>query len=162
MRIILLVTLLLLGSILKAQDPAFTQPMSAFTQLNPALMGRDERSTAFITHRNQWPKLAGNYVTTLAGYYHYASKLNAYWGGDILRDNAADGTIITSKISLGYAQNIRIGSINLRAALKAEYVQKAVDFSRLTFGDMIDQQLGFVNTTIETQILTSQFLNLIA
>lgn len=159
MKRILIVTALLLGSIVNAQDPAFTQPMSAFTELNPALMGKDEHNTAFITRRNQWTNDFAGYKTTFLGYYHYASKLNAYWGGDILHDNAGD-VLFTSKISLNYAQNLKFGKVLFRPALKAEMVSKSIDYSKLTFGDQIDQGLGFIDSTSESLSYNLQYLNL--
>ena len=160
MRKLYLLSALFCSLITNAQDPAFSQPMSAFTHLNPALMGKDSISTFFYTYRNQWPNIQGTYKTNYLGYYHYASKLNAYWGGDILQDNAGDGTLRSSKLALSYAQNIKFRKVLFRPALKAELVSKSLDFSKLTFGDQIDQQLGFISSTGQTGISNIQYFNL--
>ena len=160
MKKIVLVVFIFSSIVAKSQDPHFTQPTSSFTHLNPALIGKDQNNTAFLTYRNQWPKMEGTYKATFAGYYHYLSKINGYLGADIMQDDAGNGTLISSSFSLNYAQNIKMGNLLFRPAFKASYIQKRLDFSKLTFGDMIDQQLGFVNATSETILSYTQAFNL--
>jgi len=132
-----------------SQDPQFTQPGGATTYNNPAFTGGDTISTAFISYRNQWPKLESNYRTFVAGFNQYLTGFNSYLGAQYFRD--VTGAITTQRISLIYAQNIPLSKKNkkifFRPALEATYFQKELDWSDLTFGDMIDPRRGFVYQT---------------
>lgn len=132
-------------SFIKAQDPITSQPMSVFTETNPSFMGKDSANTAYINHRNQWPKIQGTYLTTRFGYQHYLSKTNGYLGFSWMNDDAASGTLISRNLSLNYTQNIKIRKVLLKVGAKAGYSQNVLDWDKIIFGSQIDQQLGFVS-----------------
>jgi len=127
------------------QDPQFTQPYGTMTYSNPAFAGTDTMGTIFLSHRNQWPKLSGTYQTTVLGWSQYIADFNAYSGIHYMYDNA--GALKTSRISFNYAQNIRMNNLVIRPAMEFTYFQKTMDWSQLTFGDMIDPRRGFVYQT---------------
>ncbi|MFT6747198.1 MAG: type IX secretion system PorP/SprF family membrane protein [Glaciecola sp.] len=148
MRRLFLVVFAIGSSLLaKAQDPITSQSMSTYTELNPSFMGKDSSNVAYLNHRNQWPKIQGNYVTTRFGYHHYLSKTNGYLGLSLMRDDAGSGTLTTTNLALNYTQNIKVRKVFIKVGAKSSYNQKVLDWSKLTFGDQIDQQLGFTSST---------------
>lgn len=130
-----------------AQDPQFTQSFGAMTYNNPSFSGSDTMGTVFITHRNQWPKLSGTYQTTVFGWQQYIGKMNSYAGFHYMHDKV--GALTTSRITINYAQNIKIKKLLLRPSFEAAFFQKTLDWSQLTFGDMIDPRRGFAYSTYD-------------
>lgn len=134
---------------LHAQDPLFTQPGGATTYNNPSFTGGDTISTAFISYRNQWPKLEGNLQTFVVGFNQYLTGFNSYLGAMYMRD--VSGALTNQRISFIYAQNIPLSKKNkkifLRPALEVTYFQKELDWNNLSFGDMIDPRRGYVYQT---------------
>lgn len=72
-------------------------------------------------------------------FYQYISKTNGYGGVRFQNDNQA-GTINTGYASLLYGQNISVGNILIRPAIELGYGCIQVDWSKLTYGDMINSQ----------------------
>jgi type IX secretion system PorP/SprF family membrane protein len=128
-----------------SQDPQFTQSFGAMTYNNPSFTGSDTMGTVFITHRNQWPKLSGTYQTTFFGWQQYIGTLNSYAGFHYMYDKA--GALTTQRITLNYAQNIKIKKLLLRPSFEAAFFQKTIDWDQLSFGDQIDPRTGFAFTT---------------
>lgn len=128
-----------------AQDPQFTQSFAGMSYNNPSFTGSDTSGVVYIAHRNQWPKLSGTYQTTIAGWQQYISQLNSYAGLHYLYD--ISGAMTTHRFSIVYAQNIKIKKLLLRPSIEATIFQKSIDWSQLTFGDMIDPRRGFVYST---------------
>lgn len=152
MRHLFLVLFAIGSSLLaKAQDPITSQPMSTFTEINPSFMGKDSSNVVYLNHRNQWPKIQGNYITNTFGYHHYITKMNGYVGLSLLQDIAGDGILTTTNLALNYTQNIKIKKVLIKVGVKAAYYQKVLDWSRITYGDQIDQQLGFISQTSESR-----------
>jgi type IX secretion system PorP/SprF family membrane protein len=146
MRHFLLVVIAIGSSLIaKAQDPLTSHTMGTYTDLNPSMMGKDSSNLTYLNHRNQWPNIQGGYVTTRFGYHHYLSRINGYVGLSLMQDNAGDGTLRTTNLSLNYAQNIKINKVLIKVGAKTSYYQKVLDWDKLTFGDEIDQQVGFIN-----------------
>ena len=145
----LFLVVIAVGSFLvtEAQDPLTSQPMSTYTELNPSFMGKDSSNVAYLNYRNQWPNIQGSYVTTRFGYHHYVSKINGYIGISLMRDDAGSGTLTATNLALNYTQNIRVRKVLIKTGVKVGYYQKVLDWSKLTFGDEIDQQLGFISST---------------
>lgn len=127
-----------------AQDPINTQPQSAYSHLNPSFLAKDSADVLYFTHRNQWPKISGTYVTENLGYHKFINKLNGHLGLGLLHDNAGAGTLVTTALSLLYSQNITVNKVVIKAGVKGDYFQQTLDYSKLRFSDQIDQELGFI------------------
>ena len=68
-----------------------------------------------------------------------------------MNDQAGQNTLTTTRVSGMYSYQQPISrKLSLRAALEASYFQKALDWSSLTFGDMIDPRRGFIYETQDT------------
>ena len=145
-RILIGLTVLILFSYMgKAQDAEFSQFYANPLYLNPAFAGAEICPRAVLNYRNQWPNMAGNYVTYNASYDRYIQKLHGGLGVLLNVDNAGDGIIKTTQASLMYAYMLRV-SYNLffNMALQGTFYQKTLNWDLLYFGDQFDPQQGFV------------------
>lgn len=163
MKFKLVIILAFFNLLLNAQDPIFTQATNSYTFLNPSFMGLDSNNLAQVKYKNQWPNIAGTFVTTTGAYYHRFNKWKSSLGLTYLQDNAGSGTILTNQMSLNYSQDISIKKVLLKVGGMAVYQQKKIDYGNLTFGDQIDQELGFINSNSEPSGLvttSSPYFNL--
>lgn len=142
--------LILLGSFAKlnAQDPQFSQFYANPLYLNPALAGADICPRISLNYRNQWPNLAGNFVTYSASFDQHVDALSGGLGVLVTSDDAGAGVLRTNTVSLIYSYLLQINrNVNMRAGFEARYFDKSLDWGRLTFGDMIDPRKGFIFNT---------------
>lgn len=136
----------------QAQDPEFTQFYAAPLYLNPAFAGSARCPRVAINYRNQWPALAKTYITYAASYDQHIDALSGGLGLVIMNDKAGEGTVSTTNVSAIYSYQLNLSrTFSIKAGLQATYVQKKVDWDKLTFGDMIDPRYGFVYQTQEVR-----------
>jgi len=135
-----------------AQDPIFSQFYANPLYLNPALAGSDHCPRVNLNYRNQWPGLNGTtYATYSASYDQYVNKLAGGVGLLVLHDVAGPASLTTNNISGIYNYHLKVThTFNMNFALQGTWFQKSIDWSKLTFGDMIDARSGFVYNTLET------------
>ncbi|MDA0728211.1 MAG: type IX secretion system membrane protein PorP/SprF [Bacteroidetes bacterium] len=134
-----------------AQDPEFSQFYANPLLLNPAFAGSARGPRFVMTHRNQWPAMSGAYVTQAVGYDQHFNSIQGGLGLVVMNDQAGQNTLTTTRITGMYSyQQAITRKLSLRAALEASYFQKALDWSNLTFGDMIDPRRGFIYETADT------------
>ncbi|MBL0096576.1 MAG: type IX secretion system membrane protein PorP/SprF [Bacteroidetes bacterium] len=147
---VLLCMMIAVSLVADAQDPQFTQFYANPLYLNPAFAGSSRCPRVNINYRNQWPALKETYITTSASYDQHFDVINGGVGLLVLNDKAGEGTISTTNISGMYAYQLNVNrKFSMRMGLQATYVQKRLDFNKLTFGDMIDPRYGFVYSTQE-------------
>jgi len=128
-----------------AQDPNHSTMLNSAAFINPAMAATDTMDLATIKYRNQWPAITANYITTSTYYSHYSSVLNSATYVIGSHDAAGGGIIKTTNVGLGYAQKIKLGDhFLIQVAGEAVYFQKSIDWTKLTFGDMIDPATGHV------------------
>lgn len=131
-----------------AQDPTFTQFYSNPVYLNPALAGSSGCPRVSLNYRNQWPQLTGNYITYAAAYDSYFKNVSGGVGLVALHDMQGPGTIQTSMLGASYSYYLKVNrKFRLMFGTQAAYYQKFLDWSQLTFGDMIDPRRGFIYQT---------------
>ena len=149
---ILAIFVLFASSVLFAQDPQFTQFYANPLYLNPAFAGTAHCPRVSINYRNQWPGISGSFVTTSASYDQHIDALSGGVGLLVWNDQAGEGTMSTTNVSGMYSYQIPVTRrFSLKAGIQATWAQKSVDWSKLTFGDMIDERRGFIYTTQEVQ-----------
>jgi len=130
------------------QDPTFTQFYSNPIYLNPALAGATGCPRVTLNYRNEWPQLTGNYVTYSAAFDSYVKDIKGGVGILAMYDQQAEGTISTTMIGGIYSYNLKINrKVSLNFGVRAAYIQKYLDWEKLTFGDMIDPRRGFIYQT---------------
>lgn len=139
-----------MGNDLKAQDPEFTQFYANPLYLNPAFAGSMRCPRLVMNYRNQWPGISGTYITYSASYDQHVEAIAGGLGFLITSDDAGQGTLKKTNISAIYSYYLPVGrNFSIKAGIQATYYQFSVDWSKLTFGDQIDAQLGFINNTNE-------------
>jgi len=135
-----------------AQDPHFTQFYANPIYLNPAFAGSHRCPRVVFNYRNQWPNITGTFVTTSFSYDMRVEALSGGLGFHFLNDRAGIGTINTTRFSGMYAYQLAITrEFSMAFGFEATYAQKKLDWSKLTFGDMIDPKYGFIYNTNETK-----------
>ena len=136
----------------KAQDPEFTQFYANPLYLNPALAGNKICPRININYRIQWPNVYGTYSTIGLSADRLVHSVKGGVGLMVMQDRAAQGTLNTTGIGLIYAPTLPLGKrSSVSFAIQAGWWQKAVNWSKLTFGDQIDPRDGFVFATDEVQ-----------
>ncbi len=131
-----------------AQDPTFTQFYANPLYLNPAFAGSHGCPRVNLNYRNEWPSLSSNYVTYSASYDSYFKGISGGLGLLATHDQQGKGTINTSNLGLIYSFHLKFNrKFSMMFGAKAAWTQKFLDFSRLTFGDMIDERKGFIFQT---------------
>jgi len=131
-----------------AQDPTFTQFYANPIYLNPALAGSTGCPRIGMNYRNEWPQLTGNYVTYSLAYDSYVKNISGGLGFIALHDQQGRGTISTTMVGAIYSYNLKVSrKFSVMAGVRAAYFQKFLDWSKLTFGDMIDPRRGFIYQT---------------
>ena len=92
--------------------------------------------------------MSGNYVTSAAAYDQHIPSISGGLGFIVMNDRAGRGTLSTSRISGIYSYQQAVSrKFSIKAGFEATYFQKALDWSQLTFGDMIDPRKGFIYET---------------
>lgn len=135
-----------------AQDPEFTQFYANPLYLNPAFAGAARCPRLVMNYRNQWPSLSGSFVTTSASYDQHVETIQGGLGLIVMNDRAAQSTLNTTTLSGIYSYQQPISrKFSIKAGLQATYLQKSLDWSKLTFGDMIDARKGFIYETQDVQ-----------
>jgi type IX secretion system PorP/SprF family membrane protein len=141
------ILILLISDNVLAQDLEFTQFYSNPVYLNPAFAGTHGCPRFALNYRNQWPSLTGSYVSYAASYDQYFKNISGGIGVVLVNDVQAK-TINTTTGSLVYSYHTKINrKWNLLFGAKATWIQKSLDWSKLTFGDMIDPRKGFIYST---------------
>jgi type IX secretion system PorP/SprF family membrane protein len=136
-----------------AQDNYFAAYNTSKTNTNPAFTGSDSAfvlssAAAFQQQYNQVFVSADNYFRRLRGGL----------GFNYNRENIGDGIMITSRVNLTYAPHFEFFHHRLafQPALSLGLFEKNIDWSRLTYGDMIDERKGFVYDSKESLNLKSK------
>lgn len=136
----------------KAQDPEFTQFYANPLYLNPAFAGSNICPRICINYRNEWPGISGTYITTSASFDRFVYKIKSGIGVLVTNDRAGQGTLKTTNASGIYSYQLRVRrEFAINFGLQATYGEKSIDWSKLNFGDQIDERRGFVRNTNEIQ-----------
>lgn len=137
---------------LHSQDIHFTQYYANPMYLNPAFAGTVVCPRAILNYRNQWPGIPGCYVSYSASYDQHFEKLSGGIGLMFHADDAGEGTLKTNIASFVYSYKLEVNRyFSIKMAFQASYFQKKLDWSKLTFNDMIDPKYGFVYSTSDKE-----------
>ncbi|HEX4887885.1 MAG TPA: PorP/SprF family type IX secretion system membrane protein, partial [Luteibaculaceae bacterium] len=69
-------------------------------------------------------------------------------GLQVLNDRAGEGTLTLTRVTAQYAYQINLSrSFAIRAGAEVGYFERKLDWSKLTFGDQIDDRRGFIYST---------------
>ena len=135
-----------------AQDPAFSQFYANPLYLNPAFAGATPKGCprANLNYRDQWPGIGRTYVTTSASWDQHINAIGGGLGVMVAQDRSGTGSLNTTHASLLYSYHLEVNrKFSVKAGFEASYRSISLDWSKLTFGDMIDPRDGFVYNTQE-------------
>ncbi len=162
----------MLVTLLKAQDPHFSQFFASPLTLNPAFTGKF--SGSFRTtgnYRNQWPTINNAYITTTGSLdFHIRENhipTNDTWGlgGLFYSDNSANGAVKLNYATLSTAYHKGLdeeGFHQLGVGFQATYENMNINTSQLKFEDQLTTA-GFTGVTGEIfsgATLSSSFVDL--
>ena len=131
-----------------AQDPEFTQFYANPIYLNPAMSGSNQCPRLNFNYRNQWPSIDGAFVTNTVSYDQYVNSLHGGVSVQLMNDAAGQNVINWNALNLAYSYHLNLSKkYTLLFGAMAGWNQKFLDWSELTFGDMIDPRKGFIYQT---------------
>jgi len=134
----------------QAQDPSFTQFYGNPLYLNPAMAGSANCPRISMNHRNQWPSLKGAYVTNSISIDKNVEVLHGGVGLQILNDMQGEGALSNTQVNVMYSYQLQASKkLTILTGIQASYQQRALDKTKLFFGDQIDPNYGFVFQTNE-------------
>ncbi|MBL0127326.1 MAG: type IX secretion system membrane protein PorP/SprF [Flavobacteriales bacterium] len=123
---------------LTAQDAQFAQFYAVPTYISPAFAGTGLQTRMGLAVRDQWPAFPGAFVTTNLAVDHYMPDINSGIGLLVTHDKAGSGALRYTSIAGQYAYEIELKrKVFLRPALQLGWVNHAVDYSKLIFGDQL-------------------------
>lgn len=128
-----------------AQDPEMSQFYGNPMYTNPAFAGTDEGcGRVVMCYRNQWPGLSRTYETQTVSWDRYHTGSEGGIGLMVTNDVAGVGRLRRFTASAIYAYHAKVDQdMQLSFGVQGSYYQQSIDWSRLTFGDMIDPRTGF-------------------
>jgi type IX secretion system PorP/SprF family membrane protein len=145
-----------------AQDVHFTQYFTSPLTLNPAMTGLVPEELRFAAnYRTQWSAVSSNPYMTGSATFDIATLKNKLPEGDALGvglvvqyDKSGTGSLTNTTAGLSVAYHKAFGHDRLQhisIGIQGYYVQKSIDFAKLTFGDMFNSGTGgFSNATLES------------
>lgn len=143
---IIVVALFIMGKMLHAQDPQFSQFYASPLYLSPSHTGSAEHLRLAFNFRDQWPKLPNAYITYAMSADKYFEDYKSGLGMLVIREQEGGVYSFTSLGAL-YSYRIKLNrEWNLVPGLKASYYNRNIDWNNLNFGDAI----GRGASTIET------------
>jgi type IX secretion system PorP/SprF family membrane protein len=135
---IVIVFLVVLSLPAYSQDPQFSQFYAHSLYLNPAFTGNTNLDRVSGVYRNQWTSIPGAFVSYSFAYDHNFTDLNSGLGLMFTKDKAGSGGLKFTNVAGLYSYNLKINrKWALRSGFKFSYTSRAIDKSRLTFGDQI-------------------------
>ncbi|MGB1003234.1 MAG: PorP/SprF family type IX secretion system membrane protein [Salibacteraceae bacterium] len=136
------------------QDIQYSQFYAAPLYLNPALAGTSGQHRANLNYRNQWPGIPDSYISYSISYDLNMEKVNSGVGFYFSRDQAGVGSLSTTIMGGCYSYNIKVNrKLAIRPAVGINYGLRAVDVSKLTFGD---QLLTGSNTSVQATTINDR------
>jgi type IX secretion system PorP/SprF family membrane protein len=137
------------------QDVHFTQYFTSPLTLNPAMTGLVAEDLRFAAnYRTQWASVSSTPYTTGTVSYDMAVLKDKLPQGDAigigilgLYDKSGSGGLTNTTVGLSLAYHKAFGrdrQQHISLGLQADYVQKTLDFSKLTFADMYNTGTGLI------------------
>ena len=137
--LVLLVSLVCLVSPGFSQDMRFTQANAIPTSFNPAYAGLGEGANLVTVYRNQWASLPNAFRGYHVAHDWYDEELSSGFGVLFSQEEAGAGGLRTTRVAAQYTYEVLLGDggWRFRPALQVGAGNRAVDLTRLTFGDQL-------------------------
>ena len=143
---VIIVLLLTMWNVAKAQDPEFSQYYANPLYLNPAYAGSTECGRLGLNYRNQYPSLAHAYVTYNLSYDQNLPGINSGFGILVMNDAQGDGGLVRTSAAAYYSYNLRVSNdMSVRFGVKGAYYQEKLNWEKFIFASQIDPTTGNIN-----------------
>lgn len=138
---------IVISNSLFGQDFHFTQFFANKLYLAPSFAGATAQSRVISNYRNQWPGLPKGYITYSISVDHFIANYNSGIGFLVMRDVAGSGKLGALHVGAYYSYDFDLNRVfHLRPGIGFNYLQRSIDFTKLTFSDMITDD-GYQSTS---------------
>ena len=138
-----LFSLLVCLSSLAAQDPVFSQFYASPLRLNPAFAGVGTAPRVAFNYRAQHTTYPSAYTTVAASYDQPIENTPSGLGLRMMTDNQLEGAYKNTEVAIVYSYDVMINrDVHARLGLSGGILSTSLDFSSLTFGDVLDPTVG--------------------
>jgi type IX secretion system PorP/SprF family membrane protein len=121
---------------LLSQDVYFVNTTQSLIYLNPSFAGSSGAVRSQTAYRNQWPNLTGKMVTYFNATDAYIKAFHGGISASAMTDDVANGELVTSWYSLGYACHLQISEkFKLIPSIQASYFREVLDRNSVHFED---------------------------
>ena len=149
-RLLSIIAFLTLTATLAAQDPVFSQFYASPVRLNPALAGVGGASRVTVNYRAQHTSYPSAFTTLAASFEQPIDKTPSSFALRFMSDRQLDGAYRNTEFGLVYSYDVKFSKqFHARLGLAAGFLNTSLDFSRLTFGDVLDPRNGAEGATRE-------------
>ena len=137
MKILTVFFILLVGTIFAQQDPSSNMFWNNYSNINPAMSGKEYKIHGSVLYRNQWPALTGSQQSLLA---NINVSLKDKHGIGINFSNENDIVGKKNNISANYNYQFKLSeAAKLSIGVAASYISSRIDADKVTFGGNIGE-----------------------
>lgn len=145
-KILISILFSLLNYLAIAQDPSFSLFYNNPIYYNPAMNAINKGLTFRANARNQWSKIPGKFNTFS---FSFDGEIvgGLSMGMNLVSDVAGEGLFRTSGGKISLSQCFQREKHILQFGMSTAYMNKSIDWTRLTFSDQYDEVLGKIYTS---------------
>jgi type IX secretion system PorP/SprF family membrane protein len=139
---------------LAAQDPVFSQFYASPLRLNPAFAGIGTAPRIAVNYRAQHTSYPSAYNTMAASYDQPIEGTPSSFGLRMMKDEQLEGAYQNTEVAIVYSYDVMIDKeTHVRLGLAAGILSTGLDFSSLTFGDVLDPTVGISGAITEESLV---------
>ena len=137
----------------RAQDVFFSQPFATRLHNNPAFTGLVDDYSVTLSYRNQFPTVAGSFVSTQAAADIRLNTPGQHHALGLLINQDRTGAVGYTRLEIGalYAYHTRLTErLALSGGLRASYGRQRVGYDNFVFGDQIAEDGSVTGPSAES------------
>lgn len=139
-----IILLVFMTTLLKAQDPSFSQFYANRIYLNPSLAGLDKGISVSGNYRMQWKSVDNGFKTYGATVEIQEPFIRSGFGLTFFQDVEGLAGLTTTSFGIAYAYTIPMENHNIHIGMQGLFYEKSVDWSKIVFSDQLDPVYGVV------------------
>ncbi len=142
--------LMLMISVVRGQDPNYSQWLNAPLYYNPAYTGLNNGIRARFSYRDQWPNLPVDFHTLYFSADLGDRRLPGSGGIGLIINRDNEGIGFVRNLSAGLTVSVRIpvtSYIVCQVGMRAAVVQKWIHWNDFVFSDQLNEKYGSIYTT---------------
>ncbi len=129
----------------KGQDGMYSQSYAAPMLISPSFAGLSFGSRLSLNYRDQWPGALQAYRNYALSWDGFFENYNSGVGIMFNRNDQGHGMYVYQNLSFLYSYDLEIvRGYYIRPGMQFQYVDRAIDFSKLYFGNQINPDNGEV------------------